>query len=108
MYGCKLAKRLALPFHNSLSQTTSAFQLVHSNIWGLAPIPSRSGYLYYVSFVDYFTRFTWVYLMRQQSEIPTIYQTFTVMIYAQFNMKIKTFLADCTREYISTTMRSIV
>ena len=30
--GCKLAKHLALPFNNSLFQTTSPFQLVHSDI----------------------------------------------------------------------------
>ena len=66
--GCKLAKYLALPFNSSLSQTTSPFQLV-SDIWDLAPIPSRPGYFYYVSFVDNFTRFTWVYLMCQRYEI---------------------------------------
>jgi len=103
-----LAKHLGLPFHNSLSQTTSAFQLVHSDIWGPAQIPSRSGYLYFVSFVDDFTRFTWVYLIRKRSEIPTIYQTFTAMIHTQFNAKIKLFRADCAREYLSITMRSIL
>ena len=46
--------------------------------------------------------------MRQRSEIPAIYQNFTVMIHTQFNAKIKTFRADCAREYVSTTMRSIL
>ena len=47
--GCKLAKHLALLFNNNLFQTTSPFQLVHSDIWGPTPIPFRSRYLYYVS-----------------------------------------------------------
>ena len=106
--GCKLTKHSTIPFNKSFSQTTSPFQLIHSDIWGPARIPSRLGYLYYVSFIDDFTRFTSVYLMRQQSEIPSIYQTFTAMIHTQFNAKIKTFRADCAREYISTTMRSIL
>ena len=37
--GYKLVKHLALPFNNSLFQTTSNFQLVHSDIWGPTPIP---------------------------------------------------------------------
>jgi len=49
-----------------------------------------------------------MYLMRQRSEIPSIYQTFTDMILTQFNAKIKTFRADCASEYISNTMRSIL
>jgi len=53
-------------------------------------------------------RFTWVYLMRNRSEIPTIYQNFTTMIHTQFNAKIKTFCADCTHEYIFTMMRSVL
>jgi len=56
--GCKLSKHLALPLNNSLSRTTSSFQLVYSDIWGPAPISFRSRYLYYVNFVDDFTRFT--------------------------------------------------
>ena len=103
-----MAKHLALSFNKSLSQATNHFQLVHSDIWGPALIPFRSGYLYYVSFVDDFTRFTWVYLMRQRSKIPTIYQNFTAMIHTQFDAKIKTFRVDYTREYISTTMRFIL
>jgi len=46
--------------------------------------------------------------MHQRSEIPTAYQTFTTIIHTQFHAKIKIFRADCTREYISTTMRSII
>jgi len=46
--------------------------------------------------------------MRQQFEIPTLYQNFTAMIHTQFNAKIKIFRTNCDREYISTTMRFVL
>ncbi|GJX06509.1 gag-pol polyprotein [Tanacetum coccineum] len=70
--GCKLAKFSALPFDNSVSSSNAPFDLVHSDVWGPSPIYTKGGSRYYVSFIDDFTRYTWVYLMKRRW---TIYQT---------------------------------
>lgn len=42
--------------------------LVHSDVWGPAPYPSRGGALYFVTFVDDHSRKVWLYLMRHKSQ----------------------------------------
>lgn len=41
---------------------------MHSDIWGKAPIFSMGGALYYVLFVDDYSRYTWTYLLRSRSD----------------------------------------
>jgi Pol polyprotein/gag-pre-integrase-like protein len=52
--GCKLAKFSALPFQNSVSSSFAPFDLVHSDVWGPSPVPTKGGSRYYVSFIDIF------------------------------------------------------
>ena len=61
--GCRLAKHLALPFASSKSISSASFDLMHSDVRGLAPSLSFGGFSYYVCFIDDFSRYTWVYLM---------------------------------------------
>jgi len=103
-----MGKFTTLPFSNSESVSSSLFDLVHSNIWGPTPIDSYSGFKYYVSFINDYSRFTWVYLLKHRSEIPTIYAAFTSMIKTQFNSRIKVFRSDCAKEYVSSTMCQIL
>jgi len=50
--GCHFAKQVIVPFGFSNHMASKIFNLIHSNIWGPAPIFSLSGYNYYVCFVD--------------------------------------------------------
>ncbi|KAL8097015.1 hypothetical protein AgCh_030193 [Apium graveolens] len=65
--GCKLAKFVDLPFHNSVTYSLAPFDIVHSDVWGPAPTSTKGGSRYYVSFIDDFTGYTWIYLMKRRS-----------------------------------------
>jgi len=71
--GCKLAKFFALPFNRSISVSSSPFDLIHSDVWGPSPVAKKRGSRYYVSFIDDYTRYCWVYLMKHRSEFFEIY-----------------------------------
>ncbi|XP_011620522.1 uncharacterized protein LOC105420069 [Amborella trichopoda] len=53
---CKLAKHLAQPFPHSNNRSIVDFALVHSDVWGPAPVPSINGFSYYVIFINDFSK----------------------------------------------------
>ncbi|GKC98581.1 ribonuclease H-like domain-containing protein [Tanacetum coccineum] len=53
-HACQLGKHVKLPFVSSSSSVTSCFDIVHSDLW-TSPIPSLSGFQYYVLFLDHYS-----------------------------------------------------
>ena len=88
-----------MPFNKSDSFSSAPFDLIHSDIWGPAPVPTKRGSKYFVIFVDDFSQYTWIYLLHHRFELVSIYQTFHKMIETQFNHTIKVFRSDNAQEY---------
>ena len=42
---------------------------MHTDVWGPAQVQSLGGPRYYVTFIDDATRKTWVYCIRQESDV---------------------------------------
>jgi hypothetical protein len=63
------AKHIKLPFCYYNSKGNDMFELVHFDVWGSAPIISYNDYRYYVIFIDDFSKITWLYLMKNKSEL---------------------------------------
>ena len=59
-------------------------ELIYSDLWGPSHVPSNEGYLYYVSFVDVFSWFTWLYPIKLKFEALTVFQSFKAMVELQF------------------------
>src|SRR3954471_18438929 len=75
---------------------------------GPSPVSSISGYSYYICFIDDFSRYTWVYLLRHKSEVFQEYTDFTNMIQTQFQKRIKIFRSDGAKEYLSSSMQNLL
>lgn len=91
---CCQGKSKVLPFSSSPHMSKSPFELVHSDVWGMAPIVASSGYRYFVTFIDDYSRFTWVYFLRAKSEVFSIFKTFVSMIETHFDVPIKILRSD--------------
>ena len=52
---CHFGKQTKLPFNNSDSFSSAPFDFIHSDIWGLALVPTEGGFRYFVIFVDDFS-----------------------------------------------------
>ena len=55
-------------FHAFQNKTKKPFEIVHSDLWGPTLYLSTDGYKYYIHFVDDFTRFTWIFPLKTNSE----------------------------------------
>ncbi|CAL5387066.1 unnamed protein product [Camellia sinensis] len=96
---CQLAKQPALSFNKSTSVSLAPFDLIHSDIWGPSPTTTMGGSRYFVVFIDDFSRFTWLFLMKHRSELKHIYYRFAQMVHTQFSKTIKIFRSDNAMEY---------
>lgn len=96
-----MGKSHNLLFSSSQTQYLDPLQLVQTDIWGPSPMFSFNGFKYYISFVDMFTRYTWVYLIKSKSEVLQIFKN-TVEL--QFGHKLKILQIDCGKEFIALTL----
>jgi hypothetical protein len=51
------------------TRENGSMELVRSDVFGPITVPSLGGSLYYVSFIDYFSRKTWIYFLTKKSEV---------------------------------------
>jgi hypothetical protein len=95
---CQCAKVHQLPFSHSTHVTSSPLELVHSDVWGAA-ITSVGGFKFYVSFLDDFSRFTWIYLLKRKSDVEKTFHLFQTHDECVLNYKIHALQSDWGGEY---------
>ena len=66
---CCLGKHHKFLFLDSTTKYIKPLELIDSDLWGPSLVLSSNGYNYYVHFVDSFARFTWVYLLKNKSNV---------------------------------------
>ena len=71
---CQFGKHTRVSFLGRLDQwTKSHFELVHTDVWGPSWTESTSGFLYFVIFINDYSRYTWIFLMKAQAELFSIF-----------------------------------
>ncbi|KAJ9679119.1 hypothetical protein PVL29_021142 [Vitis rotundifolia] len=101
---CELAKhtRVSFPISNKIS--SYPFHLIHSDIWGPSTISNVFGACWFVSLIDECTRVTWIFLLKQKSDVSIVIPNFHSMVQNQFGVKIKSFRTDNARDYFNQTL----
>ena len=77
---CCLGKIHNFPFSHSTTVYSLPLEMIYTDLWGPAPIQSKNGYTYYISFVDASTRFTWMYLIKNKSDALEIFKMFKTQV----------------------------
>jgi len=98
---CKLSKSKTLSFPSHGSRAAKCFDVVHSDVWGISPVISHAQYKYFVTFIDDFSRYTWVYFLRTKSEVLSVFWNFVAYIENQFSTCIKMLRSNSVGEYMS-------
>jgi len=86
---CLLEKHSRSSFPCNVSQRAlSPFTLVHSDIWGHSHVKSTLGFHDFITSIDDYSICTWLYLMKNHSELFSIFQSFFHEIKTQFGISI--------------------
>src|SRR6478735_6834741 len=104
---CLLSKQTRTPFPKNVANRASRCgELIHSDIWGPAPVETNKGFRYFASFVDDFSRFTTVYLLKRKSDYATMFEKFCKLIKNKFNRPITIIHSDNGGEYKSRFIKN--
>jgi hypothetical protein len=63
---CIYGKQSQVGFPSGETRENEILKLVHRNLFGLVIVPSLGGSMYYVSFIYFFYRKTWIYFLRMK------------------------------------------
>jgi hypothetical protein len=101
--GCALGKNAKGTFSSSDSRSKGILDLIHSDLCGPMTVASLSGYVYYVIFIDDYSRKTWIYFLKskESEEVLDRFQEFKAQIENLNGRKIKTLRLDNGGEYTS-------
>ena len=105
--GCAKGKNTKKTFLSSKSKAKGILEIIHSDVCGPMSSSSLSGYVYYVSFIDDFSRKTWIYFMKNKDEVFSKFKEFKAFIENHIEKKIRTFRLDNGGESTSNEFKEL-
>lgn len=96
---CVLGKLHRSKFPKAIHRTKGTLDYIHSDCWGPSRVESLGGYRYFVSFIDDFSRMTWVVMMKHKSEAFKSFMQWKALVENQTGKKIKRLRTDNGLEF---------
>ena len=93
----KITKR---PFKTKGYRAKEALELVHSDLCGPMSIQARGGFEYFVSFIDDYSRYGYIYLMCRKFECFDKFKEYKADAEKRLGKSIKTLRSDHGGEYL--------
>ena len=94
-----------LPFPKS-ERNSEILQIIHSDICELNGNLTRGGNRYFVTFIDDYSRYTYVYLMKHKDEVFDRFKVYKSIVENQKEKKIKILRSDRGGEYFPANFSS--
>jgi transposase InsO family protein len=99
--GCALEKNINKLFPSSNNRSKEILDLIHLDVCGLMPVKYLGGSLYYVIFINDYSRKNWLYFMKTKDKEFNKFQEFKANIENLTNKKIKDLRTYNGGEYTS-------
>jgi hypothetical protein len=99
--GCAQGKNVKKPFPSSDSKEKGVLDLIHLDVCGTLSATSLIRYVYYVSFIDDFSRKTWIYFLKNKDKVFSKFKEFKVLVENLSKRKIKVLTYDNGGEFTS-------
>ena len=99
---CTMGKQKKVTFSKAArSSKPGKLELVHTDVWGPAPVRSLGGSLYYITFIDDSTRKVWVYFLKNKSDVFSTFIKWKAEVENQIGARVKCLRSDNGGEYSS-------
>ena len=102
---CLEGKMTKRPFSTKGERAKEPLELVHSDVCGPLNVQARGGYEYFVTFINDYSRYGYVYLMQRKSEIFEKFKEFTAEAEKQLGKSLKTLRSDRGGEYLDNEFK---
>ena len=79
-WGCDLGNNVENKFPKNHTRYKGILYLMHYYVCGLMSSPSLIGYIYYVLFIDNFSRKYWIYFMKSKSETFSKFKEYKALV----------------------------
>jgi len=77
---CVFGKQTRVAFGVGVHSSQGILDYVHFDVWGPSPSPSNFGEVYYIMFVDDYSRFVWIYFMQLKFEVFEIFKNWKALV----------------------------
>lgn len=99
---CPYAKQTRLVFPSSTIRSCNCFDLIHVDLWGPYNSPTFDGNKYFLTIVDDFSRMTWLFLLKQKSDVCVSLKVFLQYVKTQFGKIVKVLRSDNGTEFVNS------
>ena len=97
---CNINISHKLPFATSSITSSSPLEIIFSDAW-MSPVASSDDFHYYLIFVDYHTKYIWLYLVRRKSDVHSTFFAFKNLVENYFITTITTLYIDNGGEFLA-------
>ena len=102
--GCALGKNIKKPFPQNEHKSKDPLDLVHSDVCGPMSVQYFSGYSYSMTFINEYSRKTWIYFLKAKSKVFERFQEFKTLVENQTGRKICVLRTNNGGEYTSNEL----
>ena len=74
--------------------------MVHTNVYGPFDVQARGGYVYFIIFIDDYSRYRFMYSIHHKSEVFEKFKEFVYEVEKQIKKSIKVLRSDQREKYI--------
>ena len=104
----QFGKQHRQPFPNERNVSKGILDAIHSDVWGPTQTTTFGDCWYYVTFIDDFSKYTWIFPMRQNSEVFSHFQKFKNEVEKETSRHVRCLRSDGEKEYFSDAFTIIL
>lgn len=95
---CAKGKQVSVRKYEA-NRANDLLELIHTDICGPFQTATRNGHIYFISFIDDYSRYGYIFLIKEKAQTSDVFKSFKVEVELQLNKRIKKVRSDRGGEY---------